>query len=163
MFLGHDGYIKEAEKLVNRKEFRGIVHLVETSAHSHVNVDQAFLTLAHLIDRTKGRPKIVPYSEAVRARNEIVTVALEAFRNLIRSEIVDHRTSWAAMGRKLGNHSDYVHFLELKGTEEARKIFRLHQRSLKVKYVQSREDDYLEKLQVIIKNILPDLSTIADR
>jgi len=52
-------YVKEAERLLQRKEFKGALPLVETSAHENINVDQAFITLAQLIDRTKGRPKVL--------------------------------------------------------------------------------------------------------
>jgi len=39
---------------------------VETSAYLNVNVDAAFIALAHIIDRFKGRTKIVPYLESVK-------------------------------------------------------------------------------------------------
>jgi GTPase SAR1 family protein len=52
-------YVKEAERLVQRKEFKGTVMMVETSAHENINIDQAFITLAQMIDRTKGRPKVI--------------------------------------------------------------------------------------------------------
>jgi GTPase SAR1 family protein len=54
-------YVKEAERLVQRKEYKGAILLVETSAHENINVDQAFIALAQLIDRTKGRPKVKNY------------------------------------------------------------------------------------------------------
>ena len=39
---GNDIFIREAERLLNRKEFKGIIPLVETSSHENINVDQAF-------------------------------------------------------------------------------------------------------------------------
>lgn len=62
--------------------------MVETSAHENINVDLAFITLAQLIDRNKGRIKTVPYSEAARARKEHLDHTTEAFQNLIRSQVI---------------------------------------------------------------------------
>lgn len=52
-------YVKEAERLVQRKEFKGTVMMVETSAHENINIDQAFIVLAQMIDRAKGRQKVI--------------------------------------------------------------------------------------------------------
>ena len=82
-------YVSEAEKLVNRKELRekGVIPIVETSAHENVNVELAFMTLAYAIDRsmTKNRSKIVSYADANRANREVMDVAREAYLCLIRS------------------------------------------------------------------------------
>ncbi|XP_015787773.1 rho GTPase-activating protein 190 [Tetranychus urticae] len=48
-------YLREAEKLVNRKEFRGIVPIIETSAHNNINVDNAFITCFQLLDRNNDQ------------------------------------------------------------------------------------------------------------
>ena len=39
---GNEIFMREAERLVNRKEYKGTVPLVETSSHENINVDQAF-------------------------------------------------------------------------------------------------------------------------
>ena len=52
-------YVKEAEKLASRKEFKGNIPLVETSAHETVNVETAFLTVAQLVERNRGRVSFV--------------------------------------------------------------------------------------------------------
>jgi len=46
--------------------------VIETSAHEGVNVDAAFFTLAQLIDRTRGRSRILNYYEAAHVRREIL-------------------------------------------------------------------------------------------
>jgi hypothetical protein len=65
-------YVKEAEKIVARKEYKNNIPLVGTSSHENVNIELAFMTLAHLIDKTKTRPKIIPFSEAVKHLSLIV-------------------------------------------------------------------------------------------
>ena len=39
---GNEIFVREAERLLNRKEYKGIIPLVETSSHENINVDQAF-------------------------------------------------------------------------------------------------------------------------
>lgn len=83
----NEAYVKEAEKLVNRKEFKGTIPIIETSAHENINVDSAFVALAQLIDRSKGRMKVVPFIEAARARKEVLDQATEVFQRLIRAQV----------------------------------------------------------------------------
>lgn len=83
----NEAFVKEAEKLTQRKEYKGGILLVETSAHENINVDLAFISLAQQIDRSKGRAKIVPFVEAARARKEMLDASTEAFMSLIRSQV----------------------------------------------------------------------------
>ncbi|KAL5235830.1 hypothetical protein ACI65C_003240 [Semiaphis heraclei] len=62
----NEAYVQEVQKLVSRNEFKKAIPIVETSAYMNVNVDAAFIALAHIIDRFKGRTKIVPYLESVK-------------------------------------------------------------------------------------------------
>lgn len=80
-------FVKEAERLVNRKEYKGAIPMVETSAHENINVDMAFIALAQLVDRIKGRSKILPYHEAARSRKEQLDLTADAFAALIRSQV----------------------------------------------------------------------------
>jgi glucocorticoid receptor DNA-binding factor 1 len=50
--------VREAERLVQRKEFKGCIPIVETSSHDNVNVDQAFVLLAQMVDKSKARIKV---------------------------------------------------------------------------------------------------------
>ena len=49
---GNEIFIREAERLLNRKDFKGIIPLVETSSHDNINVDQAFF-LGNALVRNK--------------------------------------------------------------------------------------------------------------
>ena len=88
-------YAAEAEHILSRKELRsaGPIPIVETSANLNVNVDQAFMTLAHLIERVisgvsgKLRQRIIPYSEALRTRQEFLDGATATYNNLIYYEV----------------------------------------------------------------------------
>jgi len=83
----NEAYVREVEKLVARKEFKGCIPIIETSAHQNINVDMAFLALANLIDRFKGRTKIIPYLESVRIKKEILDNTTQAFHTMIQSQV----------------------------------------------------------------------------
>lgn len=83
-------YVREAERLVSRKEFKGMIPLVETSAHDNVNVEMAFWACVQR-DWAKGKSRITPYKEAfLRQRNQLET-ANDAYITLIRSQVTDFR------------------------------------------------------------------------
>jgi len=159
-----DTLCRGAERLITRKEFKNAnIPIVETSSHHNINVELAFLTVAHLIDRTKGRPKTVSYAEAARTRLELLDVAKEAFRNLLRVHVVDYKSSWSSVHKKLQRNPDYVHFVEKVGSDQARILFRKHVAQLKEEIIQRKQELYLERLQTVLPEILPDLAVIADR
>jgi translation initiation factor 2 gamma subunit (eIF-2gamma) len=77
-----EAYVKEAEKLVSRKEFRqSNVPIVETSAHDNVNVDVAFLLLAQLIDRVKNRLRPLSYNETARKYSLLYVVWVVRYKD----------------------------------------------------------------------------------
>ncbi|GAB6029022.1 hypothetical protein CHUAL_004810 [Chamberlinius hualienensis] len=158
---GCDPYLKEAERLVNRKEYRGMIPLVETSAHENINIELAFIVLAQMIDKTKGRTKIAPFSEATKARREILDVATDAYHSLIRSQITDFRAVWATTERRLANNQDFVHFVELFGRNAAQREFRRHVKRLKEEYVAQKKHKYLLSLPEVFHHMLPDLTAIG--
>lgn len=88
-------HVADAEHLLSRKELRGagLIPIVETSAHKNVNVEQAFMMLAHLIERVncgvsgKLRQRLVPYSEALRAKQEVLDGAATAYNSLISCQV----------------------------------------------------------------------------
>lgn len=89
----NEAYVKEAEKLAQKKEYKNGITLIETSAHENINVELAFFALAQQMDRCKGRSKIVPYVEAARMRKELLDSSTEAFMSLIRSQVRSCYTS----------------------------------------------------------------------
>jgi len=86
----------EAEHLLTRKELRGAgpIPVVETSANLNVNVDLAFMMLAHLIERAssgttgKLRQRPITYGEALRSRQELLEAATTAYSNLIGCQVL---------------------------------------------------------------------------
>ena len=54
---GNEIFIREAERLLNRKDYKGIIPLVETSSHDNINVDQAFFLGNTSVTKDKPRQK----------------------------------------------------------------------------------------------------------
>ncbi|BFZ15995.1 hypothetical protein BsWGS_19034 [Bradybaena similaris] len=156
-------YVKEAEKLINRKEFKGNVPLVETSAHENINIEAAFMLLAHLIDRTKAKTKIVPFHDARRSRHELLEVAKEAYILLLRTNVADPKAAWGTWKKKLESESDFIHYVEMFGTEQARKEFRAHTKRLRDDQIRTRELRYMSLLPNLLKLFLPTLDSITER
>lgn len=158
-------YIREAEKLLMKKEFKNSIPMVETSANENVNVETAFLLLAHMMDKSssKARTKVTPFLEAMRARKEILEVAKEAYGNLLRNKITDSKTTWPSARKKLEKESDYQHFVDLFGTEKARLLVKRHTRNLREELVKQKQAMFMEKLPQLLNHFLPDLETIGDR
>ncbi|XP_076471931.1 rho GTPase-activating protein 190-like isoform X2 [Babylonia areolata] len=155
--------VRDLERLLGRREFKGTVQWVETSAHDNVNIEVAFMLLAHLIDRSKPRFKILPYLDAAKQRREICQVATEAYRHLLRSSINDPRTVWNSARRRLQAEQDFTHYLDLFGTEQARNEFRRHIRHLREEQVRLREHHYLQQLPRLLKHYLPTVDTVSEK
>ncbi|KAL3227070.1 hypothetical protein MRX96_024353 [Rhipicephalus microplus] len=131
-----DMHLREAERLVARKELRGQVPLVETSAHENVNVDLAFLLVAQLVDRgTKGSSRwagrVPSFLEASRARREALDQATDAFQALVRAQVTDPRAQWAGWSQRLLGAPECERFCALFGRAAARLAFEKHKELLR--------------------------------
>ncbi|KAL1130273.1 hypothetical protein AAG570_013211 [Ranatra chinensis] len=158
----NESYVKEAERLLARKEYKGAIPVVETSAHENINVDLAFITLAQLIDRNKGRIKIVPYAEAARARKEHLDLTTEAFQNLIRSQITDHRSLWSQTFKKFSKHEELLRYTQEFGIDSTQRVFRRHVKKLKDEHLAKKVQGYMEMLPDILQEMVPDISSFRD-
>ena len=157
-----DYYLREAERLVNRKEYKGSILLVETSAHENVNVDLAFITCAQLIDRSKGKSKNVSFIESSRNKRDQLENASDAYLSLIRSQITDYRTLWNSTYKKLSQSQDFQNYCELFGQDSAHLTFKRHIKKLKEDYLCRKMQMYLRVLPEVLTELLPDLDTIGE-
>lgn len=153
-------FVREAEKITQRKEYKGSVFMVETSSHEAINIDVAFLLLAQIIDKVKIRTKITTYSEASRSRKELLDSSTEAVSRLIRSQITDYHTTWSQGAKMLNVHKDWQEFLELFGQEAGQRIFRRHIKKLREENVSRRLQAYMDNFNAVLPDIVPDLNTV---
>lgn len=151
-----DQGVREAERLVQRKEFKGSIPIVETSSHDNVNVDQAFFLLAQMIDKSKARIKVANYAEALRIRRETLDFVTEAFTQLIRIHVEDHKELWSSVSKRLCHHAEWIKFVQQFGNDGTQVVFRRHVRRLKEERSAKKLRNQLAKLpQVLARLQLP--------
>ncbi|KAF7494802.1 Rho GTPase-activating protein [Sarcoptes scabiei] len=155
-----DLYVREAEKLVTRREFKGLIPLVETSAHENVNVDQAFWSCVQR-DWAKGKSKILTYHEAFQRQRNRLEIVNDAYLTLIRSNITDYRTHWNNTYSNFSQSQDFITYCDLFGQESAQQTFKRHVKKLKEEYVCRKIDMYLRRLPQVFNEMLPDLESFG--
>ncbi|XP_074603471.1 rho GTPase-activating protein 190 isoform X2 [Brevipalpus obovatus] len=155
-------YVREAERLINRKEFRGLLPMIETSAHDNVNVDLAFITCLQMLDRTRRGVKLIPYYDALRLRKETLDFATEAYHSLIRNQITDYRAIWNAAYKKLSQSQEFLNYCDLFGQDNAHKTFKRHIKKLKDDYISRQLQTYLRILPVILNEMFPDMDSMGE-
>ncbi|CAH0731537.1 unnamed protein product, partial [Brenthis ino] len=148
--------VREAERLVQRKEFKGSIPIVETSSHDNVNVDQAFFLLAQMVDKSKARIKVANYAEALRIRREALDFVTEAFTQLIRIHVQDHKEMWSSVSKRLCHYPEWVKFVQQFGNDGTQVVFRRHIKRLKEERSAKKLRKQLAKLpQVLARMQLP--------
>ncbi|MCJ8736998.1 hypothetical protein PDJAM_G00018890 [Pangasius djambal] len=136
--------------------------VVETSALSSVNVDLCFNALTQQMDKTRGKPKIIPYLEAYKAQRQLVATVTVKFEKLIVQSVRDYHTSWKVVSNSLKNHPDYEEYISLEGTRKARNTFSKHIEQLRQEHIKKRRDDYLSSLPKILNKMLNNLEEIEN-
>lgn len=153
-------YVREAEKICQRKEYKGLVQLIETSAHESINVDLAFITLAQTIDKVKNRSKCVSYQDAARLRKELLDLRTEAVTRLIRNQISDYHTIWSQCSKLLTQFREWNEFLNTFGQDAGQKIFRRHMKKLRDDQMNKKLYQYMDKFSRALQDLLPDISVL---
>ena len=157
----NDCYVREAEKILQRKEYKGQVSMVETSAHEGINVDLAFITLAQMVDKVKNRTKVVPYVEAARQRKNLFDVSTANVSRLVHLQITDHRAIWSTSSKKLSQHKEWQDFLQIFGQEAGLRVFRRHLKTLREDYQNKKLQRYLDAFISVLHEIIPDINSLS--
>lgn len=134
--------------------------VVETSGLLSANVDLCFNALIQQMDKTRGKPKIIPYLEAYKAQRQLVATITVKFEKLIVQSVRDYHTSWKVVSNSLKNHPDYEEYINLEGTRKARNTFSKHIDQLRQEHIKKRRDDYLSSLPKVLNKMLNNLEEI---
>jgi len=159
---GNDIFMREAERLVNRKEFKGLIPIVETSSHENINVDQAFFLVASMADKSRARPRILSYSEANRHRRELLELATQGFLRLVQGEVTDYGVTWSSAAKRLSQYQEFQNYLDIFGADAAQRLFRRHVKKLKDSYLSDRVARYLSLLPEVLHELFPDISALGE-
>eukprot|EP00095_Tigriopus_kingsejongensis_P003293 maker-scaffold355_size198070-snap-gene-0.30 protein:Tk03293 transcript:maker-scaffold355_size198070-snap-gene-0.30-mRNA-1 annotation:"rho gtpase-activating protein 190 isoform x5" len=155
--------VRELERLVNRKEFKTLnIPVVETSSHENINVDHAFFALAQLVDKTRGRSRIISYMEAAHVRREVLDYTTEGYVRLLRQEVRDYGSLWVTALKKLAQFGEYQNYANEFGGESAQRLFRRHVKKLKDEYLGEKVQRYFDLLPEVLREMFPDFDTLGE-
>ncbi|KAM6973554.1 rho GTPase-activating protein 35 [Aplochiton taeniatus] len=154
---GVERYIKDSHAFALTKKN---LQVVETSARSNVNVDLAFLTLVQLIDRSRGKPKIIPYFEALKQQSQQIASAKDRYEWLVSRLVKSHNDTWSATQRRMQPLAEYRDYVFLEGTAKAKKLFQQHVHRLKQEHIERRRKSYLAALPQALAALVPELDEI---
>ncbi|XP_061575370.1 rho GTPase-activating protein 35 [Cololabis saira] len=154
---GVERYIKDAQSFALAKKN---LQVVETSARSNINVDLAFLTLVQLIDKGRGKPKIIPYFEALKQQSQQIASAKDRYEWLVNRIVKNHNETWPAVSRRMQTAAEYKDYVFLEGTAKVKKLFQQHVHRLKQEHIEKRRKAYLNTLPQALSVLLPELDEI---
>uniref|UniRef100_A0A8C6SC52 Rho GTPase-activating protein 35 n=1 Tax=Neogobius melanostomus TaxID=47308 RepID=A0A8C6SC52_9GOBI len=154
---GVERYIKDSHSFAMAKKN---LQVVETSARSNVNVDLAFLTLVQLIDKSRGKPKIIPYFEALKQQSQQIASAKDRYEWLVGRIVQKHNETWPNVSRRMQSAHEYKEYVFLEGTAKAKKLFQQHVHRLKQDHIERRRKAYLSTLPQALAVLLPELDEI---
>lgn len=154
---GVERYIKDSHTFALTKKN---LQVVETSARSNVNVELAFLTLVQLIDKSRGKPKIIPYFEALKQQSQQIATAKDRYEWLVNRIVKNHNETWPAVSHRMKSAPEYKGYVFLEGTAKAKKLFQQHVHRLKQEHIEKRRKAYLSKLPQVLSVLLPELDEI---
>lgn len=154
---GVERYIKDSHTFALAKKN---LQVVETSARSNVNVDLAFLTLVQLIDKSRGKPKIIPYFEALKQQSQQIASAKDRYEWLVNRIVKNHNETWPTVSRRMQSAPEYKDYVFLEGTAKAKKLFQQHVHRLKQEHIEKRRKAYLSTLPQALSVLLPELDEI---
>lgn len=154
---GVERYIKDSHTFALAKKN---LQVVETSARSNVNVELAFLTLVQLIDKSRGKPKIIPYFEALKQQSQQIALAKDRYEWLVSRLVQYHNEKWLLVCQRMQSASEYKDYVFLEGTAKAKKLFQQHVHRLKQEHIEKRRKAYLSTLPQALSVLLPELDEI---
>ncbi|XP_018084305.1 rho GTPase-activating protein 35 isoform X2 [Xenopus laevis] len=154
---GVERYIRDAHSFaLNKKNLQ----VVETSARSNVNVDLAFTTLVQLIDKSRGKSKIIPYFEALKQQSQLIAAAKDKYEWLVSRVVKSHNETWINVNRRMQSSIEYQDYVHLEGTDKAKKLFHQHVQRLKQEHIERRRKNYLSALPRALESLVPELDEI---
>ncbi|NXY12341.1 RHG35 protein, partial [Pteruthius melanotis] len=154
---GVERYIRDAHAFALGKKN---LQVVETSARSNVNVDLAFGTLVQLVDKSRGKAKIIPYFEALKQQSQQIAAAKDKYEWLVSRIVKSHNEAWPNVSRKMQPAPEYQDYVYLEGTQKAKKLFLQHVQRLKQEHIERRRKAYLALLPQALDALVPDLDEI---
>ncbi|XP_071401285.1 rho GTPase-activating protein 5 [Centroberyx affinis] len=152
-----DQHLRDLQAFVASKKN---LQVIETSGRSSINVEVCFNALIQQLDKTRGKPKTVPYLEAYKVQRQLVASVTDRFEKVMVQTVRDYHTTWKAVINALKGQPDYEEFITLEGSRKARNTFNKHIAQLKQEHIKRRREEYLTTLPKTLNNLLNNLEEI---
>uniref|UniRef100_A0A2K6R6A1 Rho GTPase activating protein 5 n=1 Tax=Rhinopithecus roxellana TaxID=61622 RepID=A0A2K6R6A1_RHIRO len=141
-----DHYLREVQAFASNKKK---LLSVEISAGFNVNIETCFTALVQMLDKTRSKPKIIPYLDAYKTQRQLAVRATDKFEKLVQT-VRDYHATWKTVSNKLKNHPDYEEYINLEGTRKARN-----------EHIRKRREEYVNTLPRAFNTLLPNLEEIV--
>uniref|UniRef100_UPI00358ECC56 rho GTPase-activating protein 5-like n=1 Tax=Myxine glutinosa TaxID=7769 RepID=UPI00358ECC56 len=156
--VANEDYLKEVHAYSAMKKVS--LPLVETSAEKNVNMEFAFLTLAQMIDKVKGKPKIIAFMDAAKQVKDNLDHATLKYDYLLKQFVVDYHDQWKTTKKTLEGQDAHTQLVALRGEKKVHELFRVHVSRLKAEHCEQEKRKYLEHLPKAFDSLLPNVEEI---
>uniref|UniRef100_A0A914C2G3 Uncharacterized protein n=1 Tax=Acrobeloides nanus TaxID=290746 RepID=A0A914C2G3_9BILA len=154
---------KDLQQFLHRKEFKNAnFSFIEVSALRNVNVTELLYLVANIVDKSKNRPKILPYPDAAKLQKERLGIVGADFHALLQSILpreewpkCQSNIIWPSLLNDFGmiHHPSYQNFIACYGSREAKRLYDEHMRSCREWWF---EHEIQQKLP-LLHSVLPKL------
>lgn len=151
-------FLKDVQAFASSKKVN--LPLLETSAQENINVSFAFVLLAQMIDKLKGKQKLISYCEAAKQAKEFTQATTQKYEALLKHQVKDYHALWNFTRRKMEDFPEYKQMVDTLGLKKAEVSFKEHLRRLKIEHIEQKREEYLQTLPKAFESLVPDLNEI---
>uniref|UniRef100_A0A8C4Q9G5 Rho GTPase activating protein 5 n=1 Tax=Eptatretus burgeri TaxID=7764 RepID=A0A8C4Q9G5_EPTBU len=158
--IANEDYLKEMRAYSAMRKVS--LPLVETSAERNVNLEFAFLMLAQIIDKVKGKPKIIAFMDAAKLVKEQLDHATLKYEYLLKQFVVDYHDEWHITKKTLEGQATHAQLVALQGEKKVHELFMVHVSRLKSEHCEQAKRKYLEHLPKAFDSLIPNVEEIEN-
>ena len=155
----NEAALSTVSEVVSRSKRHHQLRLIEVSAEKGVNVDLCFLVLAHLVDTTMPKTRIISYADAKAHLDERIRTNEEQFQEVLDKNLTDFSMRVEDASTQLSGAIEHLLLTELCGKQRVKRLIRAKLNYLHHAKVEATQAMYmyLEHLPLILQTLLRDL------
>lgn len=153
---------KALQRLLARKELKSAtLPTVEISSVLNVNVTTVFALIAALVEKSKMKPKLLGFADALKLQRKKEREISESYVSLLRELMpiegwLHSRPTWAKLLNRVGlsRHTAYTQFVYIFGRGEARKLYQKHVNEAREYWMQRRLQTQTPRLAHVFADLI---------
>ncbi|TMS39854.1 hypothetical protein L596_006318 [Steinernema carpocapsae] len=150
------------QKMLQRKEFKAMaIPVIEVSAVANINVIELLSLIAHTVDKCRCKPKILPYSEALRVQNERRLAIKRYYSTLLRelmplNEWPAKRATWKHLKTRynISHHPHFDQFVATFGIKAAQQLYQQYVDEAREHWMQTKLQSHLPRLHNVFLQLI---------